>query len=91
MRVAGGVVNPDGGFEGERFDLPDPDRAYDLTFAIPQVEQFPQKIDHEIRRIVSGHADRYFPSGIEGVDDSGIMMRDAVVEWVRDHGGIEAE
>ncbi|MEN8150693.1 MAG: 5'-nucleotidase C-terminal domain-containing protein, partial [Planctomycetota bacterium] len=38
---------------------------------------------------VADHADRYFPNGIEGIDDSGIMMRDAVVEWVREHGGFE--
>jgi 2',3'-cyclic-nucleotide 2'-phosphodiesterase (5'-nucleotidase family) len=38
---------------------------------------------------VADHADRYFPDGIEGVTDSKIGMRDAVLDWVKKHGGIE--
>jgi len=38
---------------------------------------------------VAAHADRYFPAGVESVEDSGIMMRDAVIEWIRERGGIE--
>jgi 2',3'-cyclic-nucleotide 2'-phosphodiesterase (5'-nucleotidase family) len=37
---------------------------------------------------VSAHLPKYFPDGVEGVIDSGVMMRDAVVEWVRERGGL---
>ncbi len=36
---------------------------------------------------VAGHHERYFPKGIEGMADSGIPMRDALIEAVRAHGG----
>lgn len=57
----------------------------------PLLEQTP---DHDPDRVytvatnsfVAAHLDRYFPAGVESVEDSGVPMRDAVIEAVRSSG-----
>jgi 2',3'-cyclic-nucleotide 2'-phosphodiesterase/3'-nucleotidase len=51
----------------------DPDRVYTVA----------------TNSFVADHADRYFPDGVESVTDSGIGMREAVLNWVKKRGGIE--
>ena len=39
---------------------------------------------------VADHPEQYFPGGVESVRDSGREMRGAVIDWVREHGGLPA-
>ena len=54
-------------------DAIDPDRVYSIA----------------TNSYVSGHAGEFFPEGLDGVEDSGLPMRNTWIEWVRARGGLD--